>query len=186
MLLLEQRDKEVKLKMELIANYKELVAAIRKWKITYCFFSPIKGKLEYLNFWRENDFISAGTVVFSVLPSDNPIHGQVYLPSQGAGKVAVGQDVIIKLENYPYIEFGSISGKVKTISQLSNQTVEIAGQNKINTYLITVELPLELTTNYGAKLDFRYEIKGIADILIKRRKLLERLFDNLKYIASNK
>jgi hypothetical protein len=186
MLLLEQRDTEVKLKMELIANYNELVAAIRKWKITYCFFSPIKGKLEYLNFWRENDFISAGTGVFSVLPSDNPIHGQVYLPSQGAGKVAVGQDVIIKLENYPYIEFGSISGKVKTISQLSNQTVEIAGQNKINTYLITVDLPLELTTNYGAKLDFRYEIKGIADILIKRRKLLERLFDNLKYIASKK
>ena len=60
MLLLEQRDTEVKLKMELIANYNELVAAIRKWEITYCFFSPIKGTLEYLNFWRENDFISAG------------------------------------------------------------------------------------------------------------------------------
>ena len=98
----------------------------------------------------------------------------------------IGQDVIIKLDNYPYIEYGSISGKVKTISQLSNQTVEATSQNEINTYLITVDLPFELTTNYGAKLDFRYEIKGIADILIKRRKLLERLFDNLKYIASKK
>lgn len=186
MLLLEQKETEAKLKMDLIASYNELITGIRKWKLTYTFVSPIKGKLEYLNFWRENDFITAGIPVFSVLPSDNPILGQVYLPSHGAGKVAVGQDVIIKLDNYPYIEYGSVSGNVKTISQLSSQTAESAGQNIINTYLITVDLPLELTTNYGAKLDFRFEIKGIADILIKRRKLLERLFDNLKYIASKK
>ena len=185
-LLLEQNETESKLRMDLIAGYNELISGIRRWKLTYCFVSPIKGSLEYLNFWRENDFITDGTSVFSIIPSDNPILGQVYLPSMGAGKVAVGQDVIIKLDNYPYIEYGSINGKVKTISQLSNQSVEVSGQNKINTYLISVDLPLELTTNYGAKLDFRYEIKGIADILTKRRKLMERLFDNLKYIASKK
>ena len=186
MLILERKETETKLKMDMIAGYNELVTGIRKWKLAYSFISPIKGTLEYLNFWRENDFVTAGTMVFSVLPSDNPILGQVYLPSQGAGKVAIGQDVIIKLDNYPYIEYGSIGGKVRTISQLSNQTAELAGLNNINTYLITVDLPSELTTNYGAKLDFRYEIKGVADILTKRRKLLERLFDNLKYIASNK
>jgi multidrug resistance efflux pump len=185
-LLLEQKETESKLEMDLISSYNELFAGIRKWKLTYCFVSPIKGTLEYLNFWRENDFITVGTGVFSVLPSDNPILGQVYLPSQGAGKVVVGQDVIIKLDNYPFLEFGSISGKVKTISRLSSQTSEFAGQNKINAYLITIELPAELTTNYGAKLDFRYEITGIADVLISKRKLLERLFDNLKYIVSKK
>ena len=185
-LLLDQKETESKLRMDLIACYNELISGLRKWKLSYCFVSPINGKLEYLNFWRESDFITTGTAVFSIIPSDNPILGQVYLPSTGAGKVIVGQDVIIKLDNYPYIEYGSINGKVKTISQLSNQSLEVSGQNKINTYLITVDLPIELTTNYGAKLDFRYEIKGIADILTKRRKLLERLFDNLKYIASKK
>ena len=186
MLALEKKDTEAKLKMDLTASYNELSAGISKWKLNYCFISPIEGKLEFLNFWRENDFVMAGADVFSVLPFDNPILGQVYLPSMGAGKVVIGQDVIIKLDNYPYIEYGSISGKVKTISQLSNQVVELSGQNKISTYLITVDLPLSLTTNYGSKLDFRYEIKGIADILIKKRKLLERLFDNLKYIVSEK
>ncbi len=183
MLILEQKEAEAKLKMDLIASYNELVTGIRKWKLTYTFSSPFKGTLEYLNFWRENDFIAAGTEVFSILPADNPILGQVYLPSQGAGKVSAGQDVIIKLDNYPYIEYGSISGKVRTISGVANKT-EIGGQNVINTYLILIDLPDLLTTNYGVTLDFSYEIKGIADILTKRRKLLERLFDNLKYIAS--
>jgi hypothetical protein len=185
-LALEQRDTESRLRMDLLSDYNGLIAGIRKWKQTYCFTSPIKGSLEFLNFWRENDFISMGTGVFSILPKDNPILGQVYLPSYGAGKVVVGQEVIIKLENFPFLEFGTLKGRVKTISQLSSQSPELAGQTKTKTYLITLELPTNLTTNYGAQLDFRYEINGIADILINRRKLLERLFDNLKYIASKK
>ncbi|MDR3061752.1 MAG: hemolysin D, partial [Dysgonamonadaceae bacterium] len=38
-----------------------------------------------------------------------------------------------------------------------------------------------LTTNYGELLDFRYELGGTADIIVKDRRLIERLFDNLRY-----
>lgn len=183
---LEQQETEQKLRMDLYSSYNELSNNILKWKITYVFQSPFAGKLEYLNFWHENDFIAEGTPLLSVIPSDNPLFGQMYLPSQGVGKVSVGQDVIIRLDNYPYIEYGSINGKVKMISGLANQTEAFAKKNDLNTYLITVELPDKLTTNYGTTLGFKYEIKGVADILTKKRKLLYRLFDNLKYIASKK
>jgi len=186
MLELEQQETEQKLRMDLYSSYNELVNSIKKWRLAYTFSSPFDGKLEYLNFWRENDFLAAGTPVLSVIPSDNPLFGQVYLPSQGAGKVKVGQEVIIRLDNYPYMEYGSISGRVKMISALTNQTEAFARKNDLQTYLITVDLPDKLTTNYGTTLDFNYEIKGMADILTKKRKLLNRLFDNLKYIASKK
>ena len=186
MLNLEKAEAEQKLRIDLITGYNELSAGIRMWKLKYTFTSPINGTLEYLNFWRENDFINAGSDVFSILPSDNPILGQIYLPSQGAGKVAVGQDVIIKLDNYPYIEYGSVRGKVRSISNIANPTAGPCGQGLINTYLILIDLPEQLTTNYDVKLDFGYEIRGIADILIRKRKLIVRLFDNLRYIASKK
>lgn len=182
----EQLQTELTLRMDVLSGFNELIAGLGRWKQTYCFISPFKGKLEYLNFWQENDFVSTGTESFSIIPSENPILGQIYLPSYGAGKVKKDQDVIIKLDNYPYIEYGSINGKVSTISQLSNLTNELGSQNKVNSYLITVDLPSRLTTNYGIELDFKYELKGAADILTKRRKLLERLFDNLKYITSTK
>lgn len=183
---LEKTEAEQKLGMDFYSAYNELVNTIRKWRLAYTFTAPFEGKLEYLNFWRENDFIAAGTPVLSVIPSDNPLLGQVYLPALGAGKVLVGQEVIIRLDNFPYMEYGSVSGRVKMISALANQTEAFAKKNDINTYLITVDLPAKLTTNYGATLDFSYEIKGTADILTKKRKLLLRLFDNLKYIASKK
>jgi hypothetical protein len=186
LLQVEQQGAEQQLKMDLISVYNELTNSIRQWKQRYLFIAPFSGTLENLNFWHENDFIPAGTESFSVLPADNPLLGQVYLPSQGAGKVLVGQKVIIKLENYPYMEYGSVNGLVRSISMLTNQAEASTRQNNMHTYLVTVDLPNHLITNYGAILDFRYEIKGVADIVTKPRKLLERLFDNLKYIASKK
>ncbi len=186
LLQIEQQETEQKLKMNLITGYNELVSSIRQWKQRYLFIAPFAGSLEYLNFWRENDFLSAGTETFSVLPADNHLLGQVYLPSSGAGKVKPRQKVIIKLDNYPYMEYGAIDGLVQSISMLSNKTEIVAGQNKVFTYQVSVDLPRQLTTNYGATLDSRYEIKGVAEIITKPRKLIERLFDNLKYIASKK
>lgn len=186
LLQVEQQEAEQKLKMDLIAGYNELTNSIRLWKQRYLFIAPFAGTVENLNFWHENDFLQVGTETFSVLPVDNPLLGQVYLPSQGAGKVVVGQKVIIKLDNYPYMEYGSVDGQVRSISMLTNQAELIAKQNNLHTYLVTVDLPNKLSTNYGASLDFRYEIKGIAQIVTKPRRLLERLFDNLKYIASKK
>ena len=112
--------------------------------------------------------------VFSIVPFQEDIIGQVLLPASGAGKVDVGNDVIIKLDNYPYIEFGSIKGKVKSISLVTKKL-------KTETYLVIVSLPDGLTTNYGESLYFKYEIKGTAEIVVKKRRLIERLFDNLKY-----
>ena len=186
LLQIEQKEAEQQLRMDLITGYNELNNNIRQWKQRYLFIAPIAGLLEYLNFWRKDDFLSAGIETFSVLPADNHLLGQVYLPSSGAGKVKPRQKVIIKLDNYPYMEYGAIDGLVQSISMLSNKTEIVAGQNKVLTYQIMVDLPHRLTTNYGATLDFRYEIKGTAEIVTKPCRLLERLFDNLKYIASKK
>lgn len=40
-----------------------------------------------------------------------------------------------------------------------------------------------LKVNYGSQLDAKFEIKGLAEIITKNKKLIERLFDNLKYVA---
>lgn len=62
---------------------------------------------------EENSFVQAGEEIFAVLPALNPVIAQVLIPSMGAGKVALGQEVIIKLDDFPYMEFGTVAGKVK-------------------------------------------------------------------------
>jgi hypothetical protein len=73
---------------------------------------------------------------------------------------------------------------VKSISLITRQ--EQIQQNSINTYLVLVELPRGLSTNYGEQLDFKYEIEGVADIIVRERRLIYRLFDNIRYRTKGK
>lgn len=176
---IEQKEKERNLQVNILSTYQDLKANIAAWEQKYVFKAPFDGKLEFLKFLSEGKFLQAGEEVFGVIPEEHEIFGQVLLPANGAGKVKQGSKVAIKLDNYPYMEYGYIEGYVSEISLMTQpQKTE---QSTIETYMVQVELPNGLTTNYGESLDFKYEIGGTADIIVKERRLLERLFDNLKY-----
>ena len=88
------------------------------------------------------------------------------LPQSGAGKVRTGQRVHIKLDNYPYNEFGLVDGYVETVSQISRE----------NAFLLTVILPEGLTTSFQKKLEFKQEMQGIAEVVTEDLTLIDRLF----------
>jgi len=180
-LYIQKNDEESQMKLDVLTTYGDLRDAIRLWEQHYVFKAPIAGKVEFAKFWNNNQFVQAGEDVFTVIPTENKIIGQVSLPSGGAGKVKIAQKVIIKLDNYPFEEYGSVAGLVSSIS-LTKGKMKV-NQDDIDIYLIKVSLPKGLTTNYNSKLDFKYELKGTADIVSNDRNLLERFFDNLKYVV---
>lgn len=175
---IEQNEKDSQLQMELLTTYYDLRDNLKVWENKYIFKAPFTGKVEFLNFWVDNQFIQSGEEVFSIIPPQNITVGQMLLPASGAGKVKNGSNVIIKLNNFPYTEFGSINGTVASISLITKE--QKAQESSIDSYLITVDLPQGLKTNYGEVLEFQYELGGIADIIIRDRRLIKRLFDNLK------
>ncbi|GHV17837.1 hemolysin D [Bacteroidia bacterium] len=175
----EQKEKQRKLQLDLLTSFQDLADNIKVWEQKFVFKAPFSGRVEYLKFLSENQFIQSGEEIFGLIPKETNVFGQVLLPSGGAGKVKEGSRVTIKLDNYPYMEYGSIEGYVESISLISQ--IQQTDQNRVETYLITVELPNGLKTNYGEVLDFKYDIGGSADIIVKERRLIERLFDNLKY-----
>jgi multidrug resistance efflux pump len=175
----ERKEKERQLHLDLFASYHELNDQIKQWEQTYVLKAPFDGQVEFLKFWTDDQFVQAGEDVFGIVPKENTILGQVLLPAMGAGKVKVGSNVTIKLDDYPYAEFGSVKGVVRSISLITNEYK--TSQSNVNTYLVLVDMPDGLITNYGDKLDFKYEIGGQADIIVKDRRLIERLFDNIKF-----
>lgn len=182
-LAIQKEEEEKHTYLNMISTYTDLLDNLKKWEQKYAFKSPIKGKVEFSKFWTEDQFIQAGETVFILVPAKDKIIGQMTLPALGSGKVKVGQEVVVKLESYPYKEYGSIKGKVASISLTTNTLETESG--KLETYLVDVDLPDGLKTNYGANLSFKFEIKGTGEIITNDRQLLERLFDNLKY-ALNK
>ena len=69
------------------------------------------------------------------------------------------------------MEYGYIEGYVSSIS-LVTQTQK-TGEKTIETYLINVELPNGLTTNYEETLDFKYEL-GVNRRYYCKRQTVDR------------
>ncbi|SNR60652.1 HlyD family secretion protein [Flavobacterium sp. ov086] len=180
---IEKSTKERELIITMFNSYYDLIDAIKKWERTYVFVAPINGKVDFLSFIKSNDYIQSGQELFKIVPNNNEIIGQVNLPENGSGKVKIGQRVIIKLNNYPFNEYGSIKGRVKRISLVTNQQTLSDNQNKVNSYLVDIDLPSGLKTNYGVELNFHAEAKGTAEIITADRRLIERFFDNLRHSA---
>lgn len=93
-----------------------------------------------------------------------------------SSKVKNGQTVQIKLESYPFEEFGMLLGKVRSISSVP----------KDNHYLIDVEFPDGLVTSYGKRLDFRQEMKGTASIVTEELSLFDRIFNQFRKIYNSR
>ena len=177
-IVLEETETLEKAFADYIGRKNELENSISLWKERYLLYSPIAGELEYLGFWRNNSFVQAGQELFTMIPDKNNILGEVVIPSFGAGKVEEGQTANVKINNYPYDEYGLLKGTVKSVSRMTNKLKTQNGD--VDAYLVLVSFPDGMVTNFGRTLPLDFESKGTAEIITKRKRLIERLFDNLK------
>lgn len=177
-IMLEEQEAQNKAYTELTAHRNVLSNAVNQWKENFLIQTPIDGELEYLGFWRNNTFIQSGQELFTVIPDRNGIIGEMMISSYGAGKVEKGQTVNVKINNYPYEEYGMLKGRVHSISRITKKIETANGQ--ADCYLVEINFPNGMSSNFGKLLSLDFESKGVAEIVTKRKKLIERLFDNLK------
>lgn len=158
---------DVNLFRNTIQSYSQLKKVIDDWELTYVLRSSIAGKVSFLQIWKENQTVTSGDDIFTVIPENESNYiGKVKAMVQNSGKLKEGQNVNIRLANYPDREFGIISGKVKYIAPIPD---------KEGNLLIDVILPNGLKTSYDKKIYFQQEMSGTADIVTEDMRLLERL-----------
>ncbi|MBQ0734854.1 HlyD family secretion protein [Aquimarina celericrescens] len=176
--LINETKENIKLFKNVIQSFNQLKKSIKNWELLYVLKSNIDGRVTFLNYWSTTQSVSAGDLIFSIIPSKNTRYvGKLQAPSRNSGKIKVGQKVNIKLENYPETEFGVLQGVVNKVSLLPNQD---------HLYLIDVSLPDKLITSYQKEIDFKQEMKGSAEIITEDLRLIERFFYQFKKIIHSK
>ena len=133
-------DLKKKAQNSLIEEMNVLKSRLTLWEQTFIIRSPIAGIVSFTNFYTKNQQVRKDEIVFAVIPErESQIIGRISLPLKGAGKVAIGQRVNIRFENFPYMEYGFLNGRVKNISLMSNN----------ENYVVEVSLPQDMKTNYN-------------------------------------
>ena len=123
-------------------SYDQLLAQMRSWELLNLLRSPMNGVVTFTKYWQTNQNIQTGEILLTVVPEgQSQITGKIYLPTQGAGKVKVGQTVNVKLDNFPYMEYGMIRVQVKNIA-----LIPILLYDEYR-YVLEVDFPKVLRTN---------------------------------------
>ncbi|MCF2220970.1 HlyD family secretion protein [Chryseobacterium sp. PS-8] len=152
--------------------FEQLRKSLKQWEQSYLVISNTEGVASFQQFFGENQFIKAGDPILSILPKNKEaLVGRMQVPATNSGKIASGEKVLIKLDNYRYQEYGIVEGKVQNIS--------IAPDDKGN-YYVDVLLPKGLKTSYNKNLTFDKELKGNAEIVTQDLRLIERFFYQMR------
>lgn len=167
----EFHDFKIQYESAVLEAFNNLKSEVSSWFLTYVMRSPIEGTVSFNNFYAENQNVSEGDRAFTIVPDDvGRVIGKVELPVRGSGKVKVGFDVNVKFDNYPYMEFGLVRGKVKNVSLVPEN----------NFYMVEVEFPNGLVTNYDNDLQMQNQLMGQAEIITEDLRLVQRFFNPLK------
>lgn len=161
---------------ELLQNLDKLKGNIKVWETKFLLKSSRDGRVTFLRDLKKNDYLLEKQLLVSIVPTRNLIPiAKLRANITNSGKIKIGQRVHIRLENYPYIEYGVLVGTVSNISLVPDDE---------NFYFIDVELPNKLTTTYNKQLDFKHEMFGQAEIITKDLRLIERMLNQLKNLIS--
>jgi len=160
-------------------NLETLKATISSWEQQFLLVSPVEGRISLSQYWKENQNIHTGDVVATVIPAgETKIFGKIFLPLNGAGKVKIGQRVNIKVDNYPYLEYGMLRETVEQISE-----VPAIIDNK-NVYVVTISFPKKLLTGFNIEIPCNQEMTGQAEIITNDISILKRIIFPLRHIIA--
>lgn len=150
------------------AAAKVLVGRIATWDQQYVLRTPIAGKITFFKVWTSNQYVKANDPIFVVVPPIHHQYARASLPVFKAGKVKAGQPALIRLNEYPFEEFGQLRGTVEKISDVSLD----------KNYLITIRLT-SMYTNTGFQLPLRNELSGTAQLVTEDRSIIQRIFSQV-------
>lgn len=140
-----------------------LIAIIEQWRNQYILSSPQNGVVIFNGSVQEGQYLK-GEDVFYVHQSDSEYFGEIAIPQFNMGKVRVDQRVLIKLDSYPFEEYGIVTGTIKSISDVPT---------KENKYIIRVDVDV---ASLKRSLQLKNGMLATAEIITTESSLLTRFF----------
>lgn len=157
-------------------DIQKMQSQVDNWKKTFLIQAPISGKVSLTKFRSTQQYISQNEELLTIVPKDmGKVIAKGMLSFVGSGKVTSDMRANIRLDGYPYQEFGSIQCEVKSISLVPQE----------DGFMIELIVPQPLQTTYDKTIPFQQEMQGTANIITEDRRILERIFDRILSIIFN-
>lgn len=149
------------------------VEAVRGYTLT----SPIAGTVTAVTA-RIGQPVTPQGAIMIVVPSDATPRAELYVPTNAAGFLTVGQEVRLAVDAYPYQRYGTVAAR---ISEISSVAIPKVGPNggAVPVYLLTAELSQPWVMAFGRKQQLLPGMALSARIVTEKQSLFRWLFEPL-------
>lgn len=116
--------------------------------------APVDGVLGEIAQLRPGSFVNAGDRLMTIIPPGTLTIVAEFLPSEVLGRVRPGQSGTLKLDGFPWVEFGSLEARVQRVA------------TEIKDHTVRVELtPLPVA---GNRIPLQHGLPGVVEIGIEQ------------------
>ena len=151
-------------------SYYSTVKTLHQLSIT----SPIKGTIQQLQLHTIGGVVKTGEIIATIVPYGTPLGAQVLIRNRDIGFVKVGQTVKVKVNSFPFTEYGYLTGKIRFISKdaINHRTLGLVYQGNVtlNSQTLNVDhVPIRLRPGMTVS----------AEIKTGKRRLIEYILSPL-------
>ncbi len=163
-----------------IQETKSQIATAKAKKDQRFVYAPASGKVTTLNLKHSGQVVQSGDTIAEISPQGKPLILSTLLPSHEVGFVKPGMVTQIKLDAFPYQDFGLVSGKVLLVSP-DSKTLKDGAQ----VYRVDIALDRPNIQVRGQTIELTMGQTGTAEIITRRRRIMDLLLDPIKQLKGN-
>ncbi|MEO1400795.1 MAG: HlyD family efflux transporter periplasmic adaptor subunit [Cyanobacteria bacterium J06635_1] len=142
--------------------------------------APVDGVISRLNITNSGEVLQPGYTAAEIAPSDAPLVLSAMVPSQEAGLIEVGMETQIKLDAFPYQDYGVLSGEIMTISPDAEVSEELG-----NGYRVEIALERDHVIHENTPVQLQAGQLAHADVIVGRRKIIDILLDPIRQLKES-
>ena len=160
----------------------QLKAQVATWLDTYAITAPSSGIVSLQDYWSPGQHVNVGDVIANITPENSSeVTGRMKVSSIGFGKVALGQIVNVRLNGFPYMEYGILKGVVANVASVPERL-----QDGSVAYTVAVDFPDGLESTYHKEFPLIQQMDGYSEIIIEDQTLIEVFFNPLISLLRNR
>ncbi|GEM_PF-645653 len=139
--------------------------------------APVDGVVLSLNVSKAGEVVQPAQTVAEIAPSESPLILKAVLPNQEAGFVKNGMPVKVKLDAYPYQDYGIVQGQVTSISPDAKPDEKLG-----EVYEVKVTLERNYVRDERQRISFKAGQTATADIIIRRRRIADVFLEPIRQL----
>jgi len=131
------------------------------------------------------EVVTTGDLLLTLVPKDSKLLAEVKVSNQDLSYIRIDQEANLRLDAFPYQQFGRLTGTVTSISPFTVKSDESGNNRDIPLFVVRIELEKTSFEKNGQQYRIKPGMTLTADIKTRNKKVIDYLLEPIKHSFDN-